>query len=233
MNRPYQMPRGLSSLQIRLNTTQSSAFDFFHTQTIQQLPGGSSDLSWERLVLHEAMQQSAVTHAVVALASLHRAITNDLTACSQPGGARDRYQLELALANYSQALSGLRRFIDSINAERSCKSDTQVVLITMILLFCFEVIHGQDDQATLHLQTASQILHAQLGISSCEIDLGTPSILMRAKPENDIEVLGHTLIRLHSDSCLGSNEGCAMLQVPWDFRKYYADEVMQAFPPNM
>lgn len=207
------MPRGLSSLQIRLDTTRSSAFDFFYTQTILQLPGGSSDLSWERLVLHEAMQQSSVTHAVVALASLHRAITNDLTTCSQPGDARDSYQLELALEDYSQALSGLRRLISSINGKGSCKSDTQVVLITMILLFCFEVLHGQDDQATLHLRTASQILHVHLGIS-CQEDLGKRSILMRPKPQDGIEVLGHTLIRLHSDSCLGSNEKCAMLQVP-------------------
>lgn len=216
MNRSYQMPLGLStnSLQIRLDTTQSSAFDLFYTQTIQQLPGGSSDLSWERLVLQVATKQFVVAHGVVALASLHRAITNDLTACSQPGDARDRYQLEVALANYSQALSGLRRLIRSINGERSCKSSIQVVLITMILLFCFEVIHGQDDQAALHLRTASELLHAQLGVPSCEEASGKRSMLMRAKPQSEIEVLGHTLVRLHSDSCLGSNEGCVILQLP-------------------
>lgn len=206
------MPPGLSNFRIRLDTTQCSAFDFFRTETIQQLPGGSSDLSWERLVLHEATQQPVVAHAVVAVSSLHRAITSDLTI--ESCDARDRYQLELALANCSQALSGLRKLISSIDGEGGCKSGTQVVLITIILLFCFEVIHGQDDQATLHLRTASEILHVHLGISSYEEDLGKRSILMRARPQNDIEVLGHTFIRLHLDSCLGSNNGCVTLQVP-------------------
>lgn len=206
--------RAVSSGQVRLSPVECQAFDYFRLETISQLPGGSSDLLWERIALGLAQQDPAVAQAIMALASIHRAIKCDHSSTTRGRSLADRSQHELALKYCNQAMSGMRAHISTYAATDHTGSSLEIVLILMLLLFSFETLHSQWDRATLHIRSALKLLrrHVRNGPqqalhSGIDDDPEKHVVLMLATPRSNMDVLIQTFVRLDAEFNAGSGDG--------------------------
>jgi hypothetical protein len=200
--------RAMTNIHIRLSPVECQAFDFFRLETIKQLPGGSSDLLWERLALCMSANEPAVAHAVVALASLHRSF-----AC---GGSDILYstQYQLALHYCNKAMSSMRSIIAVPSSTTHPECDVEVLLILTLLLFSFEVLHGHWDRAALHLRSGLRVVYdniycqpGQLQDQNLREDPARHAVLLRVTPCSNIDIMLRAFVRLDGDSISGSEEG--------------------------
>jgi hypothetical protein len=200
--------RAMTNIHIHLSPVECQAFDFFRLETIKQLPGGSSDLLWERLALCMSANEPAVAHAVVALASLHRSF-----AC---GGSDILYstQYQLALHYCNKAMSSMRSIIAVPSSTTHPECDVEVLLILTLLLFSFEVLHGHWDRAALHLRSGLRVVYdniycqpGQLQDQNLREDPARHAVLLRVTPCSNIDIMLRAFVRLDGDSISGSEEG--------------------------
>jgi len=178
-----------------------NAFDHFRLKTVRHLPGSSWTLSWERLALQMGHHEPAVTHAAIALGSIHRALQDD-----QHG-----FQHEFALQQYNKAMTYVRKHIVNLD-EHSSDADVEVVLLVSLLFFCFEVLHAEDVRATIHLHTSLRILYERLQKPNkqglrLEDGVERREVIMPTAPKNNMDVLVQTFVRLDGDiTIVGEDE---------------------------
>jgi hypothetical protein len=200
--------RAMTNIHMRLSAVECQAFDFFRLETIEQLPGGSSDLLWERLALCMSANEPAVAHAVVALASLNRSFPH--------GGSSDidstHYQLALQYCN--KAMSGMRGIIAVPSSTTRPDPDVEILLILTLLLFSFEVLHGHWDRAALHLRSGLRVVYNnihcqpdQLQHEGLREDPARHAVLLRVTPCSNIDIMLRAFVRLDGDSISGSEDG--------------------------
>lgn len=206
---PVEVNRGPSMITtLGMSNVEAYAFDFFRLQTVKQLPGSSWTLSWERLALQMGHHEPAVTHAAIALGSIHRALTFD--AFRGPAGI-DKEQHGFALCQYNKAMSYIRGYIENLGTGCS-DNDVEVVLLVSLLFFCFEVLHSEDARATIHLRTGLRILYERIRDKSPP---ATPwgdgelkrTVMMKPMPQSNMDVILQTFVRLDGDlTIVGEDE---------------------------
>lgn len=191
-----------------MSPIETYAFDFFRLQTVKQLPGSSWTLSWEKLALQMGHHEPAVTHAAIALGSIHRALTFE--SFKGPAGI-DPEQHQFALSQYNKSMGYIRQYIESL--DESCSdSDVEVVLIVSLLFFCFEVLHSEDARATMHLRTGLRILYERIRGSHPQSALfgdgeTKRTVIMKVTPRSNMDVILQTFIRLDGDlTIVGEDE---------------------------
>lgn len=200
--------RAMTNIHIRLSPGECQAFDFFRLETIKQLPGGSSDLLWERLALCMSANEPAVAHAVVALASLHRSFAHDVS------DVLDSTQYQLALQHCNKAMSSMRGIIAVPSSTTHTDSDVEILLILTLLLFSFEVLHGHWDRAALHLRSGLRVVYDnircqpdQLQHQGLREDPARHAVLLRVTPCSNIDIMLRAFVRLDGDSISGGEDG--------------------------
>lgn len=200
--------RAMTNIHMRLSSVECQAFDFFRLETIKQLPGGSSDLLWERLALCMSANEPAVANAVVALASLHRSFTRG------GSGVADSTQYQLALQYCNKAMSSMRGIIAVPSAMSHAYGDIEILLILTLLLFSFEVLHGHWDRAALHLRSGLRVVYNniryqpdQLQHQGLREDSARHVVLLRITPCSNIDIMLRAFVRLDGDSISGSEDG--------------------------
>ncbi|WPH02279.1 Hypothetical protein R9X50_00513500 [Acrodontium crateriforme] len=181
------------------------AFDFFRLQSIYQLPGGSSKLLWERLALEMAQREPAIKHAVVALGSIHRALTADLSSPTSDHKGIDQEQYQFALAQSTMAMSKLRLYIGSKDMLSHKDTHTEIILVLSLLMFGFEAFHGQNDRVAVHLRTGIRILYDRLRQQQENHDSEKRVVIMRATALSNMDVLTQTFVRLDADMGIADN----------------------------
>lgn len=205
----YPVHRSPASITLDdMSPIETYAFDFFRLQTVKQLPGSSWTLSWERLALQMGHHEPAVTHAAIALGSIHRALTFE----SFKGLAGiDPEQHQFALSQYNKAMGYIRNYIETLDA--SCSdSDVEVVLLVSLLFFCFEVLHSEDARATMHLRTGLRILYERIrGSHPSPTHYGDGemkrTVIMKVAPKSNMDVILQTFVRLDGDlTIVGEDE---------------------------
>lgn len=191
---------------VQISTHEAQAYDFFRFQTVNQLPGSSWTLSWQRLALETGHREPAITHAAIALGSLHRSLAAEVI----PAGGQD--QQHFALSQYNKALGFVRRYIETL-ADGATSHDVEVVLLVSLLFFCFEILHGEDKRATLHLQTGLRILYERVRRldeyrASCSaLQHDKRVVRMQTRPRTNMDVLLQTFVRLDGDlTIIGAEE---------------------------
>ena len=125
--------------------------DFFRHYTIKELPGSELEFPWSGVLLSAGIGEP-VCLSMAALGSMHRAqsgaspvVLSGMRSCSEP------YEL------YEKAVVALRKYIDR-TPEVGLAVASETALITIMLLFCFEVLCGSDHNAGKHLTAAFAIL---------------------------------------------------------------------------
>ena len=204
----------MNNIHIRLSSVECQAFDFFRLETIKHLPGGSSDLLWERLALCMSANEPAVAHAVVALASLHRSLAHG------GSGGLNLTQYELALQYCNRAMSSMRGIIAAPSSATYPDCDVEILLILTLLLFSFEVLHGHWDRAALHLRSGLRVVYdnirsqpGQLQHQGLREDPARHLVLLRVTPCSNIDIMLRAFVRLDGDSISGSEDGYVYLLI--------------------
>ncbi|KAM3416866.1 hypothetical protein BST61_g8455 [Cercospora zeina] len=217
-----------ATLLMPMSTYEAHAYDFFRTKTIHQLPGSSWTMNWERLALQAGHYEPAITHAAIALGSIHRAVSAAAAAASpgssptgSPGSssttttdAVDRDQRFFALCQYNKALGLIRQYIGTLD-NGGTNRDVEVVLLVSLLFFCFEILVNEDDRATLHLRTGLRILYEKVRkldeyrSSAREVDVEGQEkrvVRIQTRPRTNLDVLLQTFIRLDGDLTVVGDE---------------------------
>jgi hypothetical protein len=126
--------------------------DFFRLYTVNELPGSELESPWRNILFPDGPCESVISHAIAALGCMHRAQSKALLAIS-PGVTRYAEPYEL----YNKAVVALRRYIDRAS-DVGLAVASETTLIATMLLFCFEVLCGNNHFATKHLMAAFTIL---------------------------------------------------------------------------
>lgn len=167
--------------------------DFFRLYTVRELPGSDLDLPWSSIILSATSCEPVITRAVAALGCMHRAHTDRTRAISSgPEPYTDSYEL------YQKAVVALRRYIDRA-PELSYNTALETTLIAVLLLFCFEVLCGDDDSASKHLTAAYTVLSGHRSRSIEQGSLGRTTLVLDAGRSTSTDILTQVFLRLASD----------------------------------
>lgn len=194
---------------LNVSDHDANAYDFFRRHTVKILPGSSWNLSWERLALQAGDHEPSVTHAAMALGSIHRAMGSD------EGAMIDPQQYDLALLQYSKAMRRLQSYLQS-SGDNWSEASIEVVLLTSLLFFCFELLHNESTLATVHLRNGLRILYERTQkreklnptkAQTCNEGQVRRSVRMQATPKNNMDVLMQAFVRLGCDLTTSGEEG--------------------------
>ena len=134
------------------NTVERRHLEFFQQRTAPEFSGDFNSEFWSRLVLQVSRSEPAVHHAIVALGSLHESLANgDQAMVSRRSTVPGR---ETSIQQYDQAITALRGRMQSQNENEIL----EIALICCILFHSFETLHGNLDEALLHLQNGLKML---------------------------------------------------------------------------
>ncbi|KAK4501511.1 hypothetical protein PRZ48_007320 [Zasmidium cellare] len=194
---------------LNVSDHDANAYDFFRRHTVKILPGSSWNLSWERLALQAGDHEPSVTHAAIALGSIHRAMGSD------EGAMIDPNQYDLALLQYSKAMRRLQTYLKTCGDNWSDAS-VEVVLLTSLLFFCFELLHNESALATVHLRNGLRILYERTQkrdrLSTSKATVSTQgqmrrTVRMQGTPRSNMDVLMQAFVRLGGDLTTSGEEG--------------------------
>lgn len=191
-----------------MSTAEQYAFDFFRLSTVKSLPGCAWSLSWNKIALQMGHHEPAVTHAAIALGSIHRALTFE--SFRGPAGI-DAGHHQFALNQYNKAMGYLRKYIEALEQGAS-DSDVEVVLLVSLLFFCFEVLHNEDARATMHLRTGLRILYERVKRNNPPAPTDENGdmkriVTMHVTPKTNMDIILQTFVRLDGDlTIVGEDE---------------------------
>jgi hypothetical protein len=172
--------------------------DFFRLHTIRQLPGSDIGLPWLEIIFSTGSQEPVVVQAIAALGCMHRTQT-DQSSTVLPG--TQRYAGAFAL--YHKAVVALQKYIDR-TPELGLVVTTETTLLVVLLLFCFEVLCGNDRYAWRHLVAAFSMLSKQRIQHSPH---GQTTLVLQSRSASTSGILTQLILRLSSD-WLVSGDSC-------------------------
>ncbi|KAH6711818.1 hypothetical protein BKA61DRAFT_578248 [Leptodontidium sp. MPI-SDFR-AT-0119] len=123
-------------------------FCHFRDVTSFQLSSGFDPSLWRSLVL-QACDTFPIQTLVVATAALSIFVNGAPHQTSE-------VHLEYALQKYGEALKGIREMV------AAGQDSTRIALISALLIFCFESLHGDLGRAMTHIQSAIDMIMKQL-----------------------------------------------------------------------
>jgi hypothetical protein len=193
------LPRPVVTLQNILSSGTTSGggldamhLDFFRLHTIKELPGSDLELPWRNVLFPVGSCEPVILDAIAALGCMHRTQSNALPgSASEVGADMEPYEL------YQKAVVSLRKYIDRA-PEVGLAIASETTLIAIMLLFCFEVLCGNDHYATKHLIAAFSILaktQSQHGNSS----QASGTLVLRTSNTTRTDVVVQLFLRLASD----------------------------------
>lgn len=172
--------------------------DFFRLYTLEQLPGSDIGLPWSHIIFSTDFCEPVVVRAVAALGCIHQTHTDQ---SSTDSSGTQRYAEAFAL--YHKAVVALQKYIDR-TPELGLAVTTETTLLVVLLLFCFEVLSGNDQYAWKHLLAAFSMLSKQR-IQHDRQEQATLVLQSRSAPTSGL--LTQLILRLSSD-WLVSGESC-------------------------
>ncbi|KFY48348.1 hypothetical protein V495_01421 [Pseudogymnoascus sp. VKM F-4514 (FW-929)] len=144
-------------------------FRHFCSSTSRHLGGPFQSELWGRLIPQASVVDTSIRHAVIAIAAI------SLIPKGNPRSAKDGSGVyhQFALLQYSKALLQMR-----IAASKRTL-DLRTVLITSILIICFETFHGNRTSAFDQLRTGLALINTMVGDNDgsrpCSADASLPT----------------------------------------------------------
>jgi len=164
--------------------------DFFRLHTITQLPGSDIGLPWPEIIFSTDSCEPVVVRAVAALGCIHQIQTDQ--SLTTPSGTQ-RYADAFAL--YHKAVVVLQRYIDRA-PQLGLAVTTETTLLVVLLLFCFEVVCGNDQYAAKHLAASFSILSKHRIQHNLQ---GQATLVLESRSAKSTSVLTQLILRLASD----------------------------------
>ncbi|KUJ08748.1 uncharacterized protein LY89DRAFT_542427, partial [Mollisia scopiformis] len=127
-------------------------FCHFRDITVVELANGFEPTLWSPYVLR-ACDNPSIRQLVVATAALSIAVKTPPLRLWNP--SNDHHH-QYALQKYGQALKGIREMVGG------GQDSTRIALISALLIFCFESLHGDLGRAVTHVQSAVEMIIKRL-----------------------------------------------------------------------
>lgn len=181
----------LLSVPANIESPDVMHLDFFRHYTINELPGSEVQFPWPEVLLSAGIGEP-VHLSMAALGSIHR-IQSGVSSIAQTGTTACSEPYEL----YQKAVIALRKYIDRA-PELGLVVASETALITIVLLFCFEVLCGSDHNAGKHLTAAFAIISKIQGRIEDGSTAPSPLVLRSSDPGRTDTVL-QFFLRLASD----------------------------------
>lgn len=137
--------------------------------------------------------EPTINRAVTALGSLHRTLTY-----SSPADDLGSNVYAESFELYHKAVVGLRRYIDRSH-DVGLAVARETTLTATLLLYCFEVLCGQDDSAMKHLEAAFAILPRSCNEAKQQDPQHFGTLALASQNQTAIDVLSQAFLRLASD----------------------------------
>jgi len=164
--------------------------DFFRLYTIKELPGSDIGLPWPEIIFSTDSCEPVVVRAVAALGCIHQTQTDSSSTILS---GTQRYADAFTL--YHKAVVALQKYIDRA-PELGVAITTETTLLVVLLLFCFEVLCGNDKYATKHLVAAFSILSKHRIQQNLQ---GQATLMLESRSATPTSILTHLILRLSSD----------------------------------
>lgn len=132
--------------------TEYQYFCHFRDTTAIELASGFEPTLWSTFVLG-ACDNPSIRQLVVATAALSIAVKTPPLRLWNP--SNDRHH-QYALQQYGQALKGIREMV------AGGQDSTRIALISALLIFCLESLHGDLGRAVTHIQSAVEMIVKKL-----------------------------------------------------------------------
>jgi hypothetical protein len=118
------------------NAAEKEYFDWFKCRTLMKLPASFRSHIWTTLLLQASLDKPAVLHAVLALSSVHRAVTLNSGRQEQNNTASNKVE-QLTLQHYLKAICHLQPHF----AARD-RASFRVALITYVVFVSLDFLLG-------------------------------------------------------------------------------------------
>lgn len=156
------LPKPISSLRktllnssTDLDSYDARHLDFFRRHTIKDLPGSELGLPWSNIILSRCSEPT-VSRAVAALGCIHRALLD-----GSPSQTISPNSSGNPFAMYHKAINALQKLIaDTHKSNITVGAARKTTLIVTLMLFCFEVLCGQNNLALKHLEGAFSLVQS-------------------------------------------------------------------------
>lgn len=166
--------------------------EFFRLHTVDNLPGSELEFPWRNILFPDGSCEPVISYAIAALGCLHRAQGKSLLASSPVANhGAEPYEL------YNKAVVGLRKYIDRA-PEVGLAVASETTLVAIMLLFCFEVLSGNDQYASRHLEAAFTILAKNSG-QHMDSTWAPGTLVLGSSNATRTDALVHLFLRLASD----------------------------------
>ena len=124
-------------------------FRHFQNEVSLDLSGTSEAAIWNYVVLRACNQEPALQQLTISVAALTKAKHSSNMAASHH---------HFAVRQFGKALRGIQEIL----ATRSNANATRITLIASLLIFCFQNLLGDHEQAVAHVRCALNLMHDRL-----------------------------------------------------------------------
>ena len=130
-------------------------FLHFQEEAALELSGPFDTSLWNHVILQACQDEPFLRRLTASIGALNKATRiRALNCCDEEANSHYQY----ALQKYGRALRGIQ---ESISAAQT-RDSTRIALITSLLVYCFENLHGDLELAITHMRSALQLMHKQL-----------------------------------------------------------------------
>lgn len=130
--------------------TSHQYFQYFLSSTLVDLSGTSKEPFFHRVLPQACVNEPALLSLTVSLGAISKAKSSP-TALATTHHA-------FAISNYSKAL---RKIQEAIKSRREPDA-TRIALISSLIIFCFESVHGDPELAIIHMEAALKLMKKRL-----------------------------------------------------------------------
>ncbi|KAH8649481.1 hypothetical protein BGZ60DRAFT_201347 [Tricladium varicosporioides] len=130
--------------------TSHQYFQYFLSSTLADLSGTSKEPFFHRVLPQACVNEPALLSLTVSLGAISKAK-------SSPTPLATTHH-DFAIVNYSKAL---RKIQEAIKSRREPDA-TRIALISSLIIFCFESVHGDRGLAVLHMEAALKLMKKRL-----------------------------------------------------------------------
>jgi hypothetical protein len=178
-------------------------FCHFLDVTVIELAGGFPPTLWNSVVLRDCYKP-AIRQLVIATAAMSMAVT------PLPGNVQNPasdFHRQYALQQYGQALKLVQAIVGT------CHESTCTILLSALLIFCFESLQGDVAPTMMYIQSALEIIAKTLSSISYtyQIPLLGNAVIHNGSPINEELLMGFMRMDRPSLSLLCRQKGCPPL----------------------
>ncbi|KAI9696692.1 MAG: hypothetical protein M1820_008066 [Bogoriella megaspora] len=152
-NKP-SLSQGLA-LENRRSDDEARILQFYRESTVHKVTEIYWDEFWSVVVLQLSLQEPAIKHGLLALSILHEETLS---------GGKVPFRDTSAITQYGHAISNARNLVGRAKSAADSVEKLKV-LVTCILLLCYDNLVGNYNRARIHLQTGLRLFKREYAIS--------------------------------------------------------------------